>query len=216
MIEKLLEQYSEAMSSDPVDYLQELDRKTHLTCMQPHMLSGKLQGRLLSMISRMIRPEFIIEIGTYTGYSALCLAEGLTPNGRLLTIEIDEEKETIIQSFIDKSSFATQIELRIGNALDILPSLQAHANLIFIDADKLNYKNYYELAINLLAPNGWLIIDNTLFHGEVLDPQSKNAKAIHEVNEYIAHDDRVEQVLLPLRDGLTLITRKSVQSNKIE
>jgi caffeoyl-CoA O-methyltransferase len=203
--------YCQINSDIQPDYLYELERDTYIKTREPHMLSGALQGRFLSLISKLMYPKCILEIGTFTGFSALCLAEGLATNGILHTIEIDEEKESICKQYFNKSPYANVIQLYIGNALDIIPQLNISPDIIFIDADKINYKNYYELSLSILATNGIIIADNILFHGQVLldeSQQNKNAKAVVAFNDWVKNDERVEQVILPIRDGLSLIRKK--------
>ncbi len=205
----LIVQYSEKNSSTEPDLLQELNRVTHLTQMQPHMLSGHLQGRALSMFSKMVNPKYILEIGTYTGYAALCLAEGLQPNGKLITIDVDVEKQEICQTYFAKSTYANNIEILIGNAVEIIPALHYPWDLIFIDADKINYSTYYNLLLPVVKSGTFIIVDNVLFNGEVIeDVKSKNASAVHAFNALVANDASVEKVLLPIRDGLTIIRKK--------
>ncbi len=197
--------------SEPTDeLLQEIEKYTVEHHAHANMLSGPLQGKFLEMISRLLAPKFILEIGTFTGYSALCLAKGLTPNGALHTIELREEDVNLSKSFFAKSSQQYQIISHQGNAMDIIPELAPEWDLIFIDADKTNYINYYELTLPKLKSGGLIIADNVLFHGEVLEEniKGKNAKAIHAFNVHIAADKRVQQVLLTLRDGLMLIRKK--------
>lgn len=205
------EQYVKQFS-EPVDaLLQEVEsftiahRGAHIT-----MLSGSVQGRILESISRMKRPLNILEIGTFTGYSALCLAKGLPPEGRLHTIELRDADADVAEKFFAKSLHAGQIILHRGNALDIIPALGQKWDLVFIDADKVNYINYYELTLPLLNDDGVILADNVLFHGEVLeDPvKGKNAVAIHAFNRHVAADERVQQVLLTVRDGLMVIMKK--------
>ncbi len=188
--------------------LQKVERATYLTTTEPHMLSGALQGRFLSFISKIAQPKIILEIGTFTGYSALCLAEGLAKNGKLYTIEIDEEKENLCTDFFNESIFKNSIELLIGDALHIIPKLNIKPDLIFIDADKVNYENYYNLCFDLLLPNGIMLFDNTFFKGQVLiETKNKSAKAIAKFNDILKNDNRVEVVMLPLRDGVTMIRK---------
>lgn len=197
--------------SEPADQLlSEVQNYTLKHHAHSHMLSGPVQGKFLELISRMIRPELILEIGTFTGYSALCLAKGLQPHGRLHTIEIREEDAMLARTFFAKSLQADQIILHQGNALDIIPGLDGQWDLVFIDADKAGYIQYYELTLPQLKPNGVMLIDNVLFHGEVLEKEirGKNAKAIHDFNRHVADDGRVSQVLLTIRDGLMVIMKK--------
>lgn len=201
--------YCEQCSTPESDLLYDLNRQTHLKTNLPVMLSGHLQGRVLSMLSKMIQPEYILEIGTFTGYSALCLAEGLQPHGKLITLEADEEQAFIADAFFKKSVWQHQIELQVGRAAELIPPLNVPFDLVFIDADKINYSLYFDLVIDKVKPGGYILADNVLYQGEVLEnpPGSKNGKAMLAYNEKISQDSRVENVLLPLRDGI-LISRK--------
>jgi caffeoyl-CoA O-methyltransferase len=178
----------------------------------PRMLSGHLQGRILSMFSHMIQPKRILEIGTYTGYSALCLAEGLTPDGKLITMDINEELEDRVRRYINDSDYSSQIDFRVGNALEIIPTLEDELDLVFIDADKPNYSNYFDLVIDKLRTGGIIIADNVLWSAKVLDPEQlandEDTKALHEFNEKMQQDSRVENVLMPVRDGLMVVRKK--------
>ena len=197
--------------SEPTDVLlQEIEKYTLQNHSHANMLSGPLQGKFLEMISAAIMPENILEIGTFTGYSASCLAKGLTAKGHLHTIELRPEDAAISKNFFAKSSHSNQIILHEGNALDIIPQLKQTWDLIFIDADKINYIKYYELTLPHLREGGFILADNVLFHGEVLEETitGKNAKAIHAFNEHVAKDQRVQQVILTLRDGLMIIRKK--------
>lgn len=204
-----LQAYVSAHSSDASALLAKIDRETHLEVLQPRMLSGHFQGRVLSMLSKLLRPQTILEIGTYTGYSALCLAEGLRTEGQLLTIDINEELETRVRGYFEASEFANQIEYVIGNAAQIIPTLSTTFDLIFIDADKQQYPLYYEQALEKLNPGGFILIDNVLWSGKVLDDkhQDKDSVLLRELNLKISQDSRVEKVLLPIRDGLFLIRK---------
>lgn len=197
--------------SEPTDQLlQEIEEFTLNRHEHSNMLSGPLQGKLLEMLSKIIKPKLILEIGTFTGYSALCLAKGLVPDGFLHTIELREEDATISQNYFAKSSQSEQIILHTGNALDIIPRLNEEWDLVFIDADKTNYINYYELTLPRLKKGGIILADNVLFHGDVLKENisGKNAIAINNFNEHVAKDDRVQQVILTVRDGLMMILKK--------
>jgi predicted O-methyltransferase YrrM len=197
--------------SEPTDkLLREIEEFTLNHHAHSNMLSGPLQGKLLEMLSKIIKPKFILEIGTFTGYSALCLAKGLRENGFLHTIELREEDATISQNYFAKSSQSEQIILHRGNALDIIPQLKEEWDLVFIDADKTNYINYYELTLQQLKKGGIILADNVLFHGDVLKEtiSGKNAIAINNFNEHVAKDDRVQQVILTVRDGLMMILKK--------
>jgi caffeoyl-CoA O-methyltransferase len=203
-----LQKYSEDHTTSENDLLKKINRDTHAKVMMPRMLSGHMQGRILSMISCMIKPSAILEIGTYTGYSALCLAEGLKPDGKLVTLDINEELESRVRNYFTESPFSAQIDYRIGNALEIIPSLNTDFDLVFIDADKENYARYYDLVINRVPLGGYILADNVLWSGKVLDEKAdKDTKAIKEFNRKVQEDSRVENVLLPVRDGI-LIMRK--------
>jgi predicted O-methyltransferase YrrM len=208
VINPALQKYSEDHTSSENDLLKRIDRDTHAKVMRPRMLSGHLQGRILSMVSNMVKPSTILEIGTYTGYSALCLAEGLKPEGKLVTLDINEELETRVRNYFKDSAFHAQIDYRIGNARDIIPSLHMDFELVFIDADKENYARYYDLVINRVPLGGYILADNVLWSGKVLDEKTdRDTKAIKEFNRKVQEDARVENVLLPVRDGI-LIMRK--------
>ncbi len=208
VIHPALQKYSEDHTSSENDLLKKINRDTHASVMMPRMLSGHMQGRILSMMSCMIKPSAILEIGTYTGYSALCLAEGLKPDGRLVTLDINEELESRVRNYFSDSPFNARIDYRIGNALEIIPSLHMDFDLVFIDADKENYARYYDLVINRVPLGGYILADNVLWSGKVLDEKAdKDTKAIKEFNRKIQEDARVENVLLPVRDGI-LIMRK--------
>lgn len=192
--------------------LARLNRETHIYHLRPRMCSGHLQGRLLKMFVRMINPQNILELGTFTGYSALCLAEGLiAPDGELHTIEIDDELEDFIRSHFEASPLADRLHLHIGDARDILPTIDKTFDLVFMDANKREYSEYYDLVFPRLSPGGFIIADNTLWDGKVVDWGKKldaQTEGILKFNDYIAHDDRVEKVIIPLRDGLTIIYKK--------
>lgn len=187
--------------------LQELNKETWQKVLNPRMLSGAFQGRLLSMLSKLIRPTSILEIGTYTGYSALCLAEGLSTNGTLHTIDKNEELELLQNKYFEKSGYRNQIKQYFGNALDIIPTLQNSFDLVFIDADKGNYVNYFHCVISKMNSGGVIISDNVLWSGKVvadLDPRDTDTKVLLEYNKLLQQDSRLETVLLPIRDGLTI------------
>lgn len=207
-----LEEYILSHIDDEGDALARLNRETHIYHLRPRMCSGHLQGRLLKMFVRMINPQNILELGTFTGYSALCLAEGLiAPDGELHTIEIDDELEDFIRSHFEASPFADRIHLHIGDARDILPTIDKTFDLVFMDANKREYSEYYNLVFPRLAPGGFIIADNTLWDGKVVDWGKKldaQTEGILKFNDYVAQDDRVEKVIIPLRDGLTIIYKK--------
>lgn len=190
--------------------LYELNRKTHLNVLRPRMLSGHFQGRVLSMLSHMIQPKDVLEIGTYTGYSALCFAEGLHKDGHIITIDKNEELEDLVNEYISKSDYKDQIKCVIGDAMTIIPGLKREFDLVFIDADKGNYINYYNLVFDKVRTGGYIIFDNVLWSGKVIEEVAKDdidTKVLVELNELIHEDARVQEVLLPIRDGL-LIARK--------
>jgi caffeoyl-CoA O-methyltransferase len=205
-----LQQYVTDHSSAVSPLLSKIDRETHLEVLQPRMLSGHFQGRVLSMLTQLLKPSAILEIGTYTGYSALCLAEGLTPDGQLITIDVNEELEPRVRAYFEASAYAAQITYQIGNAAQIIPTLEHAFDLIFIDADKQQYPLYYEQALDKLKPGGFILIDNVLWSGKVLDSkfQDKDTALLRDLNLKISQDARVEKVLLPIRDGLYLIRKK--------
>jgi len=210
-IDELIQNYSEQHTHGESELLKKLNRETHLKIGQPRMLSGHLQGRFLSFISKLIQPNFILEIGTYTGYSALCLAEGLSKNGKLITIDPNEETNLFAQSFFNQSPFGKQIELVKGTALSIIPTLKEPIDLVFIDADKSNYLNYYKAVIDKVRVGGIVIADNVLWSGKILMEETKmdaDTKIIHQFNEFVSKDDRVEHLLLPVRDGLMILRKK--------
>ena len=205
-----IENYSAENTSRESDLLSELNRETWAKVMTPRMLSGHLQGRILSMISNMLKPKTIIEIGTYTGYSALCLAEGLTENGILHTIDINEEYTSYAHKYFQRSDYTDKITQHIGNAVDIIPSITEKVQLVFIDADKENYSNYYNLIFDKLEIDGYIIADNVLWSGKVVeDKMDIETKALDEYNKMIQNDNRVENILLPVRDGLMICKKIS-------
>ncbi len=210
VIDSKVENYAALFTSSTDALLKEIEDYTMQNHPQSVMLSGPVQGKLLEMISRMIRPEKILEVGTFMGYSALCLAKGLKPGGELHTLELREEDATRAQNYFTKSSQTDQIILHRGDALKIIPELHETWDLVFIDADKINYINYYELTLPRLRKGGFILADNVLFHGEVLEEEisGKNALAIHAFNEHVAKDARVEQVMLTVRDGLMCIVKR--------
>lgn len=212
-----LEQYIRDSSSAEDELLRELDRETHLRAIAPRMLSGHIQGKLLELIVRMLRPRRILEIGTFTGYSALCMAAGLDEEGELHTTEVDDELEPLAQSFFDRSPHGRKIRLHIGSALEIAPALGMEFDLVFIDGDKREYPDYYRMLMgdaegNVLVHSGSVLIaDNILWSGKVVQPAARNdrhTQALLDFNRMVAADPRVENVILPLRDGLNLIRVK--------
>lgn len=206
-ISQELEDYIEQHSEKEPDLLAALNKETYQKILLPRMLSGHFQGRVLSMLSKLIRPVNILEIGTFTGYAALCLCEGMQENGQLHTIDIKEELETIQRKYFDKSPWGNQIFQHLGEAMAIIPTLELKFDLVFIDADKENYIHYFELILPKMNKGGIILSDNVLWSGKVLEPLQKNdlsTKVLLEYNELLKNDSRVETVLLPIRDGLTV------------
>ena len=206
-----LEEYILRHIDDESELLSALNRETHLYHLRPRMISGHLQGRILKMFCRMIRPHRILELGTFTGYSALCLAEGMPEDAELHTIDVDDEIEEFTRSFIERSPWKDRIRFIIGDACEIIPSLEDIYDMVFIDANKRDYMRYYELVFDKVRPGGFILADNTLWDGKVVtDPLSRDAQTvgIERFNVEIADDTRVEKVIIPLRDGLTVIYKK--------
>ncbi len=210
LISPLAESYAALFTSPENTLLAEVNRQTFENHAHYHMQSGHVQGRFLSFISNIMQPTYVLEIGTFTGYSALCLAEGLTSDGELHTIELREEDAATAKANFSKSERNKQIHLHLGNAKDIIPQLNRQWDLVFIDADKPAYIDYYELVIPQLRPGGIILADNVLFHGQVLEEPvtNKNAKAIQAFNEHVKADERTEQVLVTIRDGVLMIKKK--------
>jgi caffeoyl-CoA O-methyltransferase len=209
---KNINDYSENHTSPESDLLARLNRQTHAKILNARMLSGHLQGRVLAMFSQMMRPDRILEIGTYTGYSALCLAEGLIENGKIITIDINEELEDFTRGFFDESPFAEKIDYKIGDAAEIIPSLPETFDLVFIDADKVNYQKYYDLVFDKVKVGGYIISDNVLWSGKVADIQKdtkvdRDTQTLLDFNKMCHDDPRTENLLMPIRDGL-MISRK--------
>ncbi len=205
-----LEEYCEAHSTPESDLLYRLNRETNLKCIKPRMISGHLQGRLLSFISQMMRPKRILEIGTYTGYATLCLAEGLSDDGRIDTIEVDEELEEMIRRYFSQSAYNEKITLHIGGALQVLKQLDATWDLVFMDAEKDDYIAYYELVLPRLRQGGIILADNVLWSGKVIQEVKtgdKETRALMKFNDYILEDKRVKNFLLPFRDGIMVIEK---------
>ena len=211
LLSRTLNAYAERYTTPEDPVLTRLNRETNLKVELPVMLSGHLQGALLKMLSQMVQPKLVLEIGTYTGYSAICLAAGLSEGGHLHTIDINEELEDMAFRYFCEVGLDTRITQHIGKAAEIIPRLTDVFDLVFIDADKQNYGLYYDLVFDKLAPGGFILADNVLYDGEVVLPEeemSKNARKIHAFNEKVQADDRVEQVLLPIRDGLKIVRKK--------
>ena len=206
-----LDNYVVEHSEQEPELLQQLTRETYQKILQPIMLSGPYQGRVLSMISKLVNPKSILELGTFTGYATLCLAEGLQSDGVIHTIDINEELHDFQRKYFDKSGFGEQINQYTGNALDIIPELDVMFDLVFIDADKPNYSNYFHLIIDKLNPGGIILSDNVLWHGKVVEPlndKDVSTKAVLDYNTLLKEDERIETVLLPIRDGLTISRKK--------
>ena len=202
-----LENYAAQHTEDEPLLLQELNKRTHLNVLQPRMISGHFQGRFLSLLSKIVQPRTILEIGTYTGYATLCLAEGLHPEGVLHTIDIKEELTDLQREFFDRSGYGNQIVQHLGKAADIIPSLDTTFDLVFIDADKQNYAHYFDLVIEKMNRGGIILSDNVLWSGKVVEEvkhNDKHTQALMAYNQKIKDDPRVETVLLPIRDGITL------------
>lgn len=212
LIPKEIETYAETHTEAESELLQFVNRETHAKVLKPRMLSGHMQGRVLALFSRMLRPKRILEIGTYTGYSALCLCEGLSSDGKLITIDVNEELEQFVRSVFDKSPFATQLDYRTGNALNIVPDLADTFDLVFIDADKANYQNYYNMVFDKVRPGGIIMADNVLWSGKVVETFSnrpdKDTQALLDFNQTLAQDERVHCLLLPIRDGIMVAQKK--------
>ena len=205
-----LDDYVVAHSENEPELLQQLTRETYQKILQPIMLSGPYQGRVLSMISKLARPKTILELGTFTGYATLCLAEGLQQDGEIHTIDISEELEDFQREYFDKSGYGENIHQHVGSAIDIIPKLNKTYDLVFIDADKPNYVNYFNLIVDRLNPGGIILSDNVLWHGKVIEPlkdKDVSTKVLLEYNTLLKNDPRIETILLPIRDGLT-ISRK--------
>ena len=208
IIQKQIQEYAERHTTEESPLLRKINRDTHAHVLSPRMLSGQLQGRVLSMISCMVRPRVILEIGTYTGYSAICLAEGLQENGKLITIDINEELYDRVNAYFQEGGLGDRIDYRIGDAAQILPQIDEKFDLVFIDADKENYSGYFDLVIDRVNLGGFILADNVLWSGKVLEQKpDKDTRAILEFNAKIHRDKRVENVLLPIRDGIMLMRK---------
>lgn len=207
-LDEALAKYIEQHTDNEPSLLKELNRETQLKVLMPRMISGHFQGRVISMLTKMIKPKNILEIGTYTGYSALCFAEGLTEDGKIITIDINIELEDLVRSYFDKSEYKNKIEYQLGDAAEIIPTLNEKFDIVFIDADKENYAKYYDLVFDKVNKGGYIIADNVLWSGKVVGEKiDKDTRAILEFNKKVQDDIRVENVLFPIRDGL-LIARK--------
>lgn len=210
-IDEKLDRYVCDHSESEPELLAELNRDTHLHVMKPRMLSGHFQGRVLSMFSHMIQPSSILEIGTYTGYSALCLSEGLKEGGKLVTLDRNEELEDMVREYFGRSARSDVFDYRIGNAMEIIPQLEINFDLVFIDADKSNYIHYYDMVIDKINSGGYILIDNVLWSGKVIEPLKNgdiDTQVLMELNKKVHEDSRVQEVLFPIRDGLLVIRKK--------
>lgn len=206
-----INKYSEDHTSQESDLLRRINRETYAEVLMPRMVSGHLQGRFLSMVSHMIKPQNILEIGTYTGYSAICLAEGMQPNGKLVTIDVNEELEKRVRGYFREGGLENKIDYLLGDAATIIPALNSSFDLVFIDADKENYAKYYELVFDKVPMGGYILADNVLWSGKVVREKiDKDTRAIKSFNEKIQSDSRVENMLLPLRDGISLVRKVSL------
>ena len=204
-----LNEYIEQHTEPESELLYQINRETHQKVLMPQMVSGHVQGQVLRMLSFMIKPQYVLEIGTFTGYSAICLAAGLRMDGKLFTIDINEELEDMVRGYFKKAKLEEVIDYRVGNALDIIPQLPVTLDLVFIDADKVNYSNYYDLIIDKVKKGGFIIADNVLWSGKVVEPKpDKDTVALMAFNDKVQQDDRVENVLFPVRDGLMVIRKK--------
>jgi predicted O-methyltransferase YrrM len=206
-----LQDYIEAHTEEESALLQKINRDTHVNVLMPRMLSGHLQGRVLSMISHMIKPSCVLEIGTYTGYSTICLAEGMSTGGDIVTIDVNEELEERVRRNFEEAKVKVNIDYRVGNAIEVIPTLDRHFDLVFIDADKMNYSRYFDLIIDKVVQGGYILADNVLWSGKVIEEDlksgDKDTKGILEFNEKVHHDTRVCNVLFPIRDGIMVLRK---------
>ena len=204
-----IEKYIDAHTTDESDALQQLNRKTHADVLMPQMLSGKVQGQFLKFISQMLQPNRVLEIGTYTGYAAICLATGLTENGKLFTIDINEELEDIVKTHVEKAGLQNKIVQIIGNATQEINKLNETFDLVFIDADKTNYSLYYDLVFDKVRSGGFILADNVLWSGKIVDEKKdKDTQSLANFNEKVQQDNRVENVIVSIRDGVMMIRKK--------
>jgi predicted O-methyltransferase YrrM len=209
VIDPEIEKYIERHTSAETEMLSDLNRQTHADILMPQMLSGKVQGQVLQFLSQMLRPQRVLEIGTYTGYSAICLAAGLPENGKLYTLDINEELEEMVRGYFERAGLNDKIEYIIGDATKIIPALNETFDLVFIDADKINYSVYYDLVFDKVRSGGYILADNVLWSGKVLDAKKdKDTQAIDDFNQMVHNDPRVEHVILSVRDGVMMIRKK--------
>ncbi len=206
-----LQDYIEAHTEGEPTLLKRINRDTHVNVLMPRMLSGHLQGRVLSMISHMVKPKCVLEIGTYTGYATLCLAEGMDSSGEIITIDVNEELEDRVRGHFEEASSPVRIDYRVGNAIDIIPTLDRKFDLVFIDADKMNYSLYFDLIIDKMTPGGYILADNVLWSGKVIEENMKDAdkdtQGILDFNRKVHNDVRVSNVLFPIRDGIMVLRK---------
>lgn len=204
-----LNDYVDEHTSPESEVLKALNRETHIKVQMPQMLSGHVQGQILRMISYMVKPQNVLEIGTFTGYSAICLAAGLQENGKLVTLDINDELEEMVRKYFSQSGLENKIDYRLGNALDIIPTLDLTFDIVFIDADKQNYSRYYDLVFDKVAKGGFILADNVLWSGKVVEENpNRDTQALIDFNKKVMADERVENVLLPVRDGIMVIRKK--------
>ena len=206
-----LQKYSESHTTPESTILKRLDRDTHLKALYPRMISGHFHGRVLSMLTHMIKPKRVLEIGTFTGYSAICLAEGLPPDGEIITIDKNRELEDMVREYLENAGMAKQVKYLLGDAMEVIPTLQETFDLVFLDADKENYSNYFNLIIDKVPSGGYILADNVLWYGKVLENKSqkndRETQAIIDFNRLVHNDPRVENVLMPIRDGLMILRK---------
>lgn len=207
---KEIDDYAAAHTQDENDLLKKVNRETWQKVLMPRMLSGHVQGRILATFSHMIKPKYVLEIGTYTGYSALCMAEGMQPDGKLITIDINEELEDRVREYFDSSPFKNNMEYIVGDATQIIPELKYTFDLVFIDADKINYLHYYHQVFDKVRSGGFIIADNVLWSGKVVQTSKidEDTKALLDFNTFVHNDNRVENVLFAVRDGLMVVRKK--------
>ena len=204
-----LERFVEAHTKSPSDVLKELDRETQAKVYMPQMLSGHVQGRFLSLVSKMVQPKYVLDIGTFTGYSALCMSEGLQPGGQVITMDVNAELESMVRYFFEKSGATQKIKYLIGNAVEMIPMLNVTLDLVFIDADKENYSHYYDLVFDKVRSGGLILADNVLWSGKVIEEkQDADTKALVAFSDKVQQDTRVDNVMLTMRDGVMLIRKK--------
>ncbi|WP_026902815.1 O-methyltransferase [Pedobacter glucosidilyticus] len=209
LLHETLKLYLEQYCEPEPELLKHIDRETNLKVLMPRMVSGHYQGRVISLLTKLVNPKNILEIGTFTGYATLCFAEGLAEGGKIITIDINEELEDRVRGYFAQSVYADKIDYRIGNAMEIVPTLKETFDMVFIDADKKNNLNYYHLVFNQVKPGGLIIVDNVLWSGKVVaQKEDKDTSNIINFNDEIAKDQRVEKLILPVRDGLFIIRKK--------